>query len=198
MTEPETVLTFWFGEGRSEAELFALQAHWWKKDPDFDDSIRSRFESAVQAAGVGSFDAWRDAPRSCVGWVILLDQFPRNLYRGTPRAFTYDVQALAASLHAQTAGLDAGLPCALRQFLYMPMMHAEDARVQEQCVQAFEQLAAEAPDEIRETCQNTVDFARRHAGIVERFGRFPHRNAILGRASTDEETEFLKQPGSSF
>ncbi len=198
MIDPETILTFWFGDGRSESELYALQAQWWKKDPAFDSAIRERFEALVQAAGTGSLDSWRDAPRSCVAWVVLLDQFPRNLYRNTPRAFTYDVQALSASLQAQAAGLDAKLPCALRQFLYMPMMHAEDVHVQEQSVQAFNQLAAEAPDEIKKSCLNTADFARQHAEIIHRFGRFPHRNAILGRGSTEEELAFLKQPGSSF
>jgi len=198
MTDPEAVLSFWFGTGRSEVELYLLQAQWWKKDPEFDNSIRERFEGAVQAAATGSLDAWRDEPRSSVAWVILLDQFPRNLYRGTPRAFTYDVQALAASLHAQAAGLDAELPFAFRQFLYMPMMHAEDAHVQSQGMEAFARLAEEAPDQIKETCQKTADFARRHAEIVQRFGRFPHRNAILDRLGTEEEVAFLKQPGSSF
>lgn len=198
MTDPEAVLTFWFGEGRSETELFALKAQWWKKDPDFDNAIRERFEGAVQAAGSGALDAWRDAPRSCVAWVVLLDQFPRNLFRGSPRAFTYDVQALAACLHAQTSGLDAELPHALRYFLYMPMMHAEDVHVQEQSVSAFTRLAQAAPDEIAENCRMGADFARQHAKIIQRFGRFPHRNAILGRTSTEEEAEFLKQPGSSF
>jgi uncharacterized protein (DUF924 family) len=198
MIDPEAILAFWFGDGRSETDLFSLQAQWWKKDPEFDKAVRTRFEGAVQAAGTGSFDSWRDAPRSCVAWVVLLDQFPRNLYRGTPRAFTFDVQALAASLHAQAAGLDVGLPYALRYFLYMPMMHAEDVQVQRQSVHAFEQLAAEAPEEVADNCRMAADFARRHAEIIERFGRFPHRNAIVGRPGTEEERAFLKEPGSSF
>jgi len=198
MTDPEAVLSFWFGDETTEAGLYAGQSRWWQKDRALDEAIRERFEDAVHAAGRGALDAWRDTPRSCVAWVVLLDQFPRNLYRGTPRAFTYDVQALAASLRAGDRGLDRGLPCALRQFLYMPMMHAEDVHAQRRSVAAFARLAEEAPDEVAETCQRTLRFARDHAAIVERFGRFPHRNAYLGRESTAEEAAFLEQPGSSF
>jgi uncharacterized protein (DUF924 family) len=198
MADPETVLSFWFGDDPSEAGLFAGEARWWRKDPAFDAEIRQRFEPAVHAAATGALDAWRQAPRSCVAFVILLDQFPRNLYRGTPRSFGFDTLALAASLHAQAAGLDRALPCALRQFLYMPMMHAEDVHVQRRSVQAFTDLAEHAPAEVAATCRNSAAFASRHAAIVERFGRFPHRNALLGRASTLEEAAFLEQPGSSF
>lgn len=194
MNDPESVLSFWFGDERDEAALWRQQARWWQADPAFDALIRARFEDMVHAAGRGMLDAWQDAPRACVAWIVLLDQFPRNLYRGTPRAFTYDVLALSASLRAQAAGLDVGLPCALRQFLYLPLVHAEDVQVEWQGVRAFERMADEAPQEVAELCRRAAGLARKHAEVVERFGRYPHRNAILGRQSTEAELAFLAPP----
>ncbi len=198
MHDPDDILRFWYGDGNTEAALLANAPRWFAKNDAFDAAIRARFEGAVHAAATGALDTWRDVPAPCLAFVILLDQFPRNLYRGTPRAFGFDLQALAASLRAQALGLDRDLPLAYRVFLYMPMMHAEDAEVQRACVARFEALAAEAPDDVAASYQNNLVFAQRHAEIVERFGRFPHRNAVLSRASTPAEIAFLDEPMSSF
>lgn len=193
-TTPDDVLDFWLGpESDRDAPRAELSARWWKQDPAFDEEIRRTFGTAVAAAGRHELDAWTAAPRGRLALVILLDQLTRNVHRGSARMYENDAQALSLAIEALDAGGDEALRPAERYFLYMPLMHAEDLAVQERCVRCFERLARQAP-----RFEDSVSYARRHRDIVARFGRFPHRNRLLGRATTSEEAEFLEQPGSSF
>ena len=193
---PEDVLTFWLGAEGSAPLANATQ--WYKKDDAFDQTIRERFEGALELASRGALDGWKTAPRGRLALVILLDQLSRNMYRGTARAFAQDARACATTLEAIATGDEQSLSTVERSFLYMPLMHAEDVDLQHKCVAAFERLGRGAPEDLKQFVANGLDYAKRHAEIVERFGRFPHRNSILGRTSRPEEIEFLKQPGSSF
>lgn len=204
------ILEFWFGP--RDGDPLAPSARWFKRDEAFDEEIRRRFASDIERAMRGELDAWnsedaRDgtetAARSSLAFVVLLDQFSRNAFRDTPRAFAQDERALEASLAGQQTGRDNQLTWIERYFFYMPMMHAESREMQHRSVANFAHLASEAssanaPDAIVKVLRLAHDFAVRHAAIVEHYGRFPHRNAILSRTSTSEELEFLKQPGSGF
>jgi uncharacterized protein (DUF924 family) len=182
------VLGFWFGAAPGVA-----RAEWFRKDDAFDAAIRARFGSAVEAALEGACRDWDATPAGALARVLLLDQFTRNIFRGTPRAFAGDTLALDAARSMRRRGDDLALPPLQRVFAYLPFEHAEDAQAQRESVRLFEALAREDP-----STEGFADYARRHAVVIERFGRFPHRNAILGRASTDEESAFLREPGSSF
>jgi uncharacterized protein (DUF924 family) len=193
----KAVLEFWFDE--RGGDVAALRARWFQKDAAFDDEIRRTFGDDIDRAARGDLDAWADEAAGALALVVLLDQMPRNVFRGSPRTFAGDARALSVSLGAQARGLDRALSFMERYVLLMPMMHAEDRDVQRRSVEAFGRLAAEAaPESVQRIAAQAHDYAEQHARIVERFGRFPHRNALLGRASTPEEIEFLKQPGSSF
>jgi uncharacterized protein (DUF924 family) len=189
---PDDVLSFWLGDGSTPRE------EWFRKSEAFDETIRSRFGPAIARAAGGDLDAWKASPRGRLALVILLDQFSRNAMRDTPRAFAQDPLALALALEAIDAGEDASLLPLERAFLYMPLVHAEDRAAQARAVALFEKLAADAPPSLTEYLRSSLGYARAHRDIVERFGRFPHRNAVLGRATTPEEAEFLTQKGSSF
>lgn len=195
----QRVLDFWFGpldeKGRASSDHSQM---WWKRDDAFDAEIRRRFEDDHQAITSGQRQEWLSEPRGVLAYVIVLDQFSRNMFRGTPQSFAADPQALVAAQGAIDAGLDAELAFAERSFLYMPLMHSESLADQDRCVELFAALAREFDDDRKESANNQLDFARRHRDIIARFGRFPHRNQILGRESTAEEREFLTQPGSSF
>lgn len=193
---PDDVLEFWFGPAGSDP--YANASKWWKKDPDFDAEIREHFGSALEAAARGELDGWRDEARSCIAFIILIDQFSRNIHRGSAESFAADHRALEACTRGMERGLDAELSPAERTFFYMPLMHAEDLDAQNRCIIALATLTEELPEDQRARTLQNVVFAVKHQKIVKRFGRFPHRNAILGRESTPEEVEFLKQPGSSF
>jgi uncharacterized protein (DUF924 family) len=188
---PAEVLAFWFG--RSDA----VDARWFKRSDAFDAAIRARFGATVQLALAGRLDGWAAQPPEALALILLLDQFTRNMYRGTPAAFAGDAQALTLALQLVHSGEHLRLPPLQRWFAYLPLEHAEDLTLQQQCVHLFEALAAEEGPH-REALAGALDYARRHHDVVARFGRFPHRNAILGRASTAEEAAFLLQPGSSF
>lgn len=181
------ILDFWFGAPGSDAYGTPREA-WFKPDEAFDAGIRQRFETALGEAAVGAHDGLLDTPEGALALTILLDQFPRNIYRGTPRAFTFDPQALAAARRALEAGHDQAVAPFQRTFLYLPFEHSESLADQERSVALFTALGDE----------NALDYAIRHRDIIVRFGRFPHRNAILERESTPEETTFLDQPNSSF
>ena len=174
------ILAFWFED--------SLPEQWYRKDPAFDDAIRDRFEDTIVAALAGRLDKWADDADGCLALIILLDQFTRNIYRDTPRAFAGDEMALALSLRCIDRGFIDHHDAAWRQFMLMPMMHSEDLGIQDRSIPLFE----------THTNPLTHEYAIRHRDIVARFGRFPHRNAILGRPSSTEEQEFLTQPGSSF
>jgi uncharacterized protein (DUF924 family) len=187
----DDVLDFWFGR-EGEPGYGEFRAEWFRKDPAFDAEVTERFASLYEEAAAGDLDGWRDDARSCLALVILLDQFPRNMFRGDGRTHATDGKALETSKYSVEHALDRELPAFQRMFLYMPFMHSENAEDQCRSVGLFGRLAEEpgAPD--------VTSYAVRHKEIVERFGRFPHRNAILGRRTTPEEAEFLKTEGSSF
>jgi uncharacterized protein (DUF924 family) len=189
----QELLDFWFGAPGSEGYGQPRRA-WFVKKPEFDAGIRERFGALVDAAVQGGLREWDDAgPQGVLARILLLDQFTRNAYRDTPGAFAGDALALAAAQGLVDAGADRALLPVQRTFVYLPFEHAEDAFLQERAVELFARLAAEYPG-----FESNLDYAHRHRGVIARFGRFPHRNAILGRASTPEEIEFLQQPGSRF
>jgi uncharacterized protein (DUF924 family) len=193
---PDDVLTFWFGP--REGDAFANAPKWWRKDPAFDAEVTATFGPTLEAAARGDLDAWADAPRSAAALVVVLDQFSRNIHRDKARAFAADEKALSVARALVDARGDRALDPAMRSFVYMPFMHAEELAAQDRCIVLFAIAAEEAPEALRPQLVNNLLFAVKHRRIIERFGRFPHRNAILGRASSPEEDAFLKEPGSSF
>ncbi|MGV3627157.1 MAG: DUF924 family protein [Betaproteobacteria bacterium] len=196
---PATVLDFWFGNaGGDTATAQAQQKLWWSKNAAVDADIRDRFGKLVETAAAGKFDHWAQDARGQLALILLFDQFPRNMYRDTPRAFAYDPLSAKLAMKGISSGADRKLRAIERVFFYLPLEHAESQELQERCVTLFTALAAGVPEADRKTFAGYVDYAVRHRDVIHRFGRFPHRNHILGRASTPEEIEFLKQPGSSF
>jgi uncharacterized protein (DUF924 family) len=185
------VLDFWFGPPGS-AERAAARAVWFRKDPAFDEEIRARFGEAVAIALAGGYGEWCTTAHGALARVILLDQFTRNIFRDTARAFAGDARALATAEDAVARGLDRELSIYERWFLYMPFEHAESIDAQHRSLTLFGALAHEMGDD------DPLVWAQKHADIVFRFGRYPHRNAILGRASTPEEEAFLREPNSRF
>jgi uncharacterized protein (DUF924 family) len=185
------ILDFWFGAPGSET-AGKRRKEWFQKDAAFDQEICSGFLSTYEQAAAGQLDTWQETPRGALALVLLFDQFPRNMFRGTPQAFATDSQALAVAQQAIAVGLDQQLPPLQRQFFYFPLEHSESLEHQRQAVQLFARIKNDP-----ETA-DSYPYALRHCEIIERFGRFPHRNAILGRKTTPEEAEFLQQPGSSF
>jgi len=178
---------FWFGVPPGKA-----RAEWFRKDEAFDAEIRRRFGELHGRAARRELDGWRAAPESMVALIVVLDQFSRNLYRGDARSFAQDAYALECTREALARGDDRALLPVQRQFIYLPLEHSESLADQDRCVELMGAL-----DAFPET-HGLVEWAEKHRVIVRRFGRFPHRNAVLGRASTPEEIEFLKQPGSGF
>lgn len=190
--DPYDVLDFWFGEPGS-AEYGHVRKMWFHKDEAFDALLRERFGALLDAACAGELDAWAVTPECALALVIVLDQFSRNCHRGTPRAFAADERALAIARRLVTSGADRTLPTPQhRVFAYLPFEHSESMDMQRESLRLFGELKAE-PD-----CEGYYDYAVRHADVIERFGRFPHRNAQLGRASSEAELAFLREPGSSF
>jgi uncharacterized protein (DUF924 family) len=171
---------FWFSE--------ITPAQRWKVDTAFDQLIRERFAAVHEQANRCELYTWRHEPKGRLAEIIVLDQFSRNMFRGTPAAFASDNLALALAQEAVAVGADQALTAEERVFLYMPYMHSESKAIHAVALKLFEANGI----------QNNIDFELRHKAIVDRFGRYPHRNEILGRTSTAEEIEFLKQPGSSF
>jgi uncharacterized protein (DUF924 family) len=197
--QPESVLAYWFGPPGSAAEVAGRQTRlWFGKSPDNDRAVAERFAATLAAATAGRLDHWADTPRGRLALVIVLDQFPHHIHRDRPQAFATDPQALSLSLDALSAKEDRHLAPIERVFLYLPLEHAESLAMQERSVSLYAALAREATAEERALFDNFLDYARRHRDVVARFGRFPHRNAILERASTADELEFLELPGSRF
>jgi uncharacterized protein (DUF924 family) len=179
--EIRSVLKFWFHECTPE--------NWFEKNDAFDDQLKERFGKLIDKAKAGQLDAWAESPSGLLALILLLDQMTRNIFRDTPHAFSGDEMALAFSLKGVDSGyLDLYETLPERQFLLMPMMHAEDIDIQNRSLPLFKKYTSEL----------TYEYAVKHQVIIERFGHFPHRNAILGRPSTDEEVEFLDGPDSSF
>jgi uncharacterized protein (DUF924 family) len=188
VTFPE-VLDFWFGGADSPLRGRARKA-WFVKSDDFDREVRERFSNLWETAASGGLKSWGDTPLAALALVVVLDQFPRNMFRGKPQAFASDALALATTHRIMERRFDRLLRPIERAFVYLPFQHAEDVEAQRRALALYGDLARLGVDHL--------DFARRHHDIVARFGRFPHRNEILGRTSTLEEIEFLKQPGSRF
>jgi len=185
------VLAFWFGAPGSP-EHGRSRDVWFRKDAAFDDAIRTRFGAAVETAIAGGFADWDAAAEGALAHVLLLDQFTRNIFRDTPRAFAGDARALAIAEAAVARGFDRALDAFGRWFLYLPFEHAEAPEAQKRSLALFGALAQETGD------PSPLEWAQKHADVIFRFGRYPHRNAILGRASTPEEEAFLALPGSRF
>lgn len=190
---------FWFGtldeEGKASPEK---SKSWWQKDAAFDDQIKEKFENDVQNAIIGEYASWLETADGRLACIILIDQFCRNIYRDTANAFAHDHLTQAWTLDGLKHGHDKTLPHVKRTFFYLPLMHTEDLTLQDLSLKCYREAADDAPFALREMLESNYDFAVKHKVIIERFGRFPHRNAILGRESSNEELEFLKQPGSSF
>ncbi len=191
MSQAEKILDFWFDQPGQQSYGKPRQI-WFAKKPEFDLEVRSRFLSDYEQAATGNLDEWKNSSLSCLALILLLDQFPRNMFRGTAQAFATDWQALSTAQYAVAQAYDRELLSVQRWFIYCPFEHSENLEHQNQAVALFGQLGDD-PDSA-----DTINYAIRHREVILRFGRFPHRNEILGRASTPEEEEFLKQPGSSF
>lgn len=180
MTSYEDVINFWFHE--------VEPAQHWKKDQEFDQLIAERFGELHRQASLCELYEWREEAEGRLAEIILLDQFSRNIYRDTAKAFAFDMQALTLAQEAVAANIDLKLSTLEKTFLYMPYMHSESLKIHEVAVELF----------TKNGIQNNLDFEIKHKNIIEKFGRYPHRNEILGRESTLEEIAFLSQPGSSF
>jgi uncharacterized protein (DUF924 family) len=191
MKKAREILDFWFGS-RGSAEFGKSRKIWFEKSEEFDSALRDRFGAWHRLAAAGRFDAWQARPQSALALIVLLDQFSRNMFRGTPAAFACDERALSIAMKAVARRFDRDLPPVQRWFIYLPYEHAESLGAQRESLRLFAGLRGDADS------AGAEDYARRHFEIIARFGRFPHRNAILGRASTAEELEFLKKPGSGF
>lgn len=189
---PAEVLAFWFGAPGS-AEHGQLRKCWFEKNAAFDAEIRRRFLPLLEAAAAGRLDDWAAQPDSLLALIVLLDQFPRNLFRDSPRAFATDAKALALARLAVAQDFDSRLMPVARAFIYLPFEHSEDIAMQDRAVALFAGLASQG-----EAFASYLDYAERHREVIRSFGRFPHRNAILGRASTPEEIAYLARPGAGF
>jgi uncharacterized protein (DUF924 family) len=200
--QAQAVFDFWFlPTGGQEAD--APRRQWFQKDDAFDREIDSRFGALIEQALQGGLHDWdAEGPQAALTRILLLDQFTRNVHRGTPLAFAGDPQALQAAIAMTDAQQDLALPPLQRAFMYMPFEHAEDMAMQEQAVALFTRMAtaesATAPPALSKGVAGMLDFAQRHREVIRRFGRFPHRNPILGRPSTPVEEAYLRQPGSGF
>ncbi|SFU38968.1 Uncharacterized conserved protein, DUF924 family [Polaromonas sp. YR568] len=189
---PAEVLDFWLGDGvHKEWPTQDLNKRWFSGGAELDTEISERFGSDVEAAVAGGLQDWEQPPLNRLALVILLDQFTRNVFRGKGEAFAGDARAQQLVLQALADGEDLTLPWAGRLFLYMPLMHAESLALQDECVARFVRLQADAPDSLKQRLQSNIDFAHLHRDIIARFGRFPYRNAALGRLDTAEEADFL-------
>jgi uncharacterized protein (DUF924 family) len=196
---PESVLGFWFGDDLDSPDVVAARCRlWFERDSPFDELIRARFDGLPSRALRGLLDSWQQEARSCLALVLVLDQFPRNLYRGTAQSFAYDPLAYRVSVAALERGFDPELAPLEATFLYLPLEHAEDGESQERCVSLFRNLLDRSPAELRPQFESFLSYAIRHQEVINRFGRFPHRNAVLGRPSTSEELSYLESGGDTF
>jgi uncharacterized protein (DUF924 family) len=198
MTTPEDIIEFWYG---SDADRPLQNAEsWFKKDDAFDREIEDRFGSTLKRAEDGELEDWRETPRGRLGYIIVLDQFSRNMYRGQPDAFLNDSQALDATLEGIDLGHDTELDPQHRWFFYMPLMHSESPEIQQMSLEKYRELAEldGLSESMRSALENAYDFAEQHADIIEEFGRYPHRNDVLGRESTEAEKEYLKRDDAGF
>jgi uncharacterized protein (DUF924 family) len=190
--QADSVLDFWLADGLARGwPSQEMKQRWFGGGAALDAEVKARFGPCVGQALAGKLQHWEVNPLTRLALVIVLDQFTRNVFRGSPAAFGGDTVAQSLVLRTLAEGGDRTLPFCGRVFMYMPLMHAEDQARQQQCVDCFAQLVAEAPPELKERLQGNLDFAQQHLDIIERFGRFPHRNAVLGRTSTPDEAAYL-------
>jgi uncharacterized protein (DUF924 family) len=197
--DPERILSFWFGE--LDADGLAQpdkSKQWWTKDEAFDGRIRDEFSADHREIVGEQREHWLVDPRGRLAYIIVLDQFSRNMFRGTAQSFASDPQALRAARGGIEKGADRALAITERTFMYMPFMHSEALADQDRCMELFTALRDQVEGKARDYAEYSLKFASMHRDIIVKFGRFPHRNAILGRATTPEEAKFLEGPGSSF
>jgi len=214
MNDALRVREFWFGksltgslpgQGEIASRALALSRRaslWFEPNPQLmgqqDELVRVHFQGLVERGGRGELAAWADSPRRRLSLIILLDQFPRHIYRGTPKAFAYDPEALALTLSGMQSAADGALNIIERLFFYMPLQHAESTEVQDESVSAYRRLVGESPAEMRSTFESSLESAEEHRALIRQFGRFPHRNRLLGRDNTSEEDAYLKEAGDRF
>ncbi|MDX1481019.1 MAG: DUF924 family protein [Woeseiaceae bacterium] len=195
----DAVLSFWFQEKELSApQIDGRMDVWFGEDALFDEQIRSEFADDVEKASADELDHWAKTPRGRLALILLIDQFRRNLFRGTPEAYSCDAKALKLCVEGAMSKGDAGLTPIERVFFYMPLQHAESRKVQAKSVDIFNRLANAVSPTYRETFMTIAQFAELHRDIVDRFGRFPHRNKILGRENTAEEAEYLAGDAPTF
>lgn len=190
-TEIDEILGYWFGELHEGFPLTDRSNLWWHSSESTDQEIRELFGQQVSAALAGQLDSWQETPQGRLALVILLDQFTRNIYRGSADAFAGDEKALALALAGIAAGQDKGLDPVHRLFFYMPLEHSEALKNQDLCLDCLEKLRAEVPQQAQLKIDAAIDFAQQHRDVIQRFGRFPHRNVVLGRESTAQELAHL-------
>lgn len=195
----QEVLDYWFGTARLDAAgLTGRMRQWFGRGASADDraaqdaDIVTRFGPLIESAARGELDEWCGSPRRMLALILLLDQFPRHAYRGRAQAFAQDHKAVVLTLDGLATGADGTLSPAERLFFYLPLQHAESMEIQEESITAYRRLVADAPPEQRDFFRNCLDFAEQHRQVVRQFGRFPHRNAALGRTSTPEELQFME------
>jgi len=194
MTDYSDVLEFWFGDPASDG-FGAYREAWFEKNEAFDAEIKTRFGKDVAKASAGSYDFWQDTAEGTLALIITLDQFPRNIFRGLPKAYAADHKARSIARRAIDRRFDQGLATMQRLFIYLPFEHSENLADQRRCVALYLEILEDFGDEIRDRAHFSV---HRHCEIIERFGRFPHRNEVMRRQSSAEEIAFLMEPRSSF
>jgi uncharacterized protein (DUF924 family) len=195
----DELLRYWFGEEPWTLERFAKRTQlWFRPNPDVDREVRERFGVMVEGARAGEYAGWAETPRGRLALILLLDQFPRNIFRKQSEAFASDAKALVIAEEGIRSGADLALDAPERLVFYLPLMHSEDKAIQDVSVGRYRALRDDAPVELRPELTNALAFAERHHEIITRFGRYPHRNAVVGRESTPEEVAFLEEPNSSF
>jgi len=191
MSKSEEILSFWFGQARQDK-------FWFGGGAEADAEIRGRWEADVRRAVAGEYDAWAGDPRSCLALILLLDQFSLNIFRDEARSHLQSMMAVPFALKAIARGFDQQVPPIYRVFYYMPIEHSEDRHLQRYSVALFERLVAEGPADERERWESYLRFARKHQAVIDRFGRFPYWNDLLGRPSTPEEEQWLMDGGPDY
>ena len=195
MTEIEKILDFWFGEIKDGLTVEDRNKFWFMPNADVDSTIRDKFEDLVRQAGSGKLKSWQSTARGSLALIILLDQFTRNIYRGFSEAFKYDSIARRICTEGIKNGTDKRLEIIERCFYYLPLEHSENLEDQDRCVKLFEELLVRVDKSKITLIKNSLDYAVLHRSIIEEFGRFPHRNKILNRESTQQEVDFLLKQG---
>lgn len=190
---------YWFGPAGDWLQVIDTNyRRWFEKGRDLDEEIRTRFSGNLDAARRGELDDWHDSVIGILALILLLDQFPRHLFRASAAAFSCDARALEICQAGIERGIDEAMSPVQQSFFYLPLQHAEDLAAQDSSIELMERRSREAPPELREYMTNTLDYARRHREIIQRFGRYPHRNALLGRPSTREEQTYLDAGAARF